>query len=383
MIRYDVVIIGAGPAGSYLAYKLKNQGIDVLLLEKKAFPRYKCCAGGLSKKAYDFLYHDTKKIKNIVEKTATKNLYVRDNKFTSINPGKELVYMTYREELDNFLVKMAVDNKNIFFKDKIEIQKINNKENTITLIEKNKEKKVNYKILVGAWGNNIRFNKIVDLYPFKRFDLSSSWEGPAGPIFSKYSKDHFLTQMMKKHPGFAFYIFPKSEFITAGIFTSKYPFPPIWKDVWNDFINFWKLDKSIKPHYAVIPIRDSKKPIAKDNILLVGDAAGLADPFVGEGIYHAFISAKIAATNIINFFKEKNFNLADEYNKDIDRNLRDVLKWAKVYVFFFNHFQNLSFWFGSETSIGNKILNSFITGELKYNEIRKIVRLFKNELLHV
>ena len=180
---------------------------------------------------------------------------------------------------------------------------------------------------------------------------------------------------MKKYPGFVCYIFPKSELITAGIFTSKYPFPPVWKNVWNDFTDFWKLDKSIKPHYAVIPIRDSKKPIARDNIILIGDAGGLADPFVGEGIYHAFISSGIAARNIINFFKEDNYDLPNKYNKDVDRNLYDVLKWARVYEFFFNHFPNLSFWFGSETSVGNEIINSLITGEIKYNEIKKTLRV--------
>jgi flavin-dependent dehydrogenase len=226
--------------------------------------------------------------------------------------------MTYRADLDNFLVKLAVDNRTVFFKDNVLIQKINRKENSITYLENNKEKKVNYKILVGAWGNNIRFNKMIDLYPFERFDLSSSWEGPAGPRFKKYSNDHSLTQIMKKYPGFVCYIFPKSELITAGIFTSKYPFPPIWKNVWNDFMDFWKLDKSIKPHYAVIPIRDPKKPVARDNILLIGDAAGLADPFVGEGIHNAFISGRIAATKIIDFFKKENYDLASEYNKNFD-----------------------------------------------------------------
>jgi len=375
MNKYDVVIAGAGPAGSYLAYKLKNQGLDVLLLEKKSFPRYKCCAGGLSKKAYDFLFSENKKIKSIVEKITIKGLYVRDNKFTSVDPGKELIYMTYRADLDNFLVKLAVDNRTVFFKDNVLIQKINRKENSITYLENNKEKKVNYKILVGAWGNNIRFNKMIDLYPFERFDLSSSWEGPAGPRFKKYSKDHSLTQIMKKYPGFVCYIFPKSELITAGIFTSKYPFPPIWKNVWNDFMDFWKLDKSIKPHYAVIPIRDPKKPVARDNILLIGDAAGLADPFVGEGIHNAFISGRIAATKIIDFFKKENYDLASEYNKNVDNELYDFLKWARVYEFFFNHFPNRSFWFGSETSVGTEIINSLITGEIKYNEIKKTLRV--------
>lgn len=374
MIKYNVIIVGAGPAGSYLAYKLKNKGLDVLLLEKQLFPRYKACAGGLSKKAYDILFTENKNIKTIVEKTVKKELYVRNNKFIFTDPGKELIYMTYRSKLDNFLVKMAVDDKTVFFKNNISIKKINRKDNTISFLEKNKENKVGYDVLVGAWGANVRFNKLVDLYPFERFNLSSSWEGPMGPKYKKYFDEYYLCQIMKKYPGFVAYIFPKSELITAGLFTSKNPFPTVWKNMWNDFIDFWELDKTIKPHYAVIPVRDFKKPVARDNVLLVGDAAGLVDPFTGEGLYYAFTSGTIAAKNVTNFFKNNNYNLADKYNKNIDSQLLDVLKWARMYETFFHYFPNLSFWFGSECSVGNEIVSSFITGEIKYNEVKKIIK---------
>lgn len=105
MIKYNVVIIGAGPAGSYLAYKLKNQGIDILLLEKDIFPKYKTCAGGLSKKAYDILFSENENVKSIVEKTIKKGLYVRNNRFTFTKPERALIYMTYRSKLDDFLIK--------------------------------------------------------------------------------------------------------------------------------------------------------------------------------------------------------------------------------------------------------------------------------------
>jgi Dehydrogenases (flavoproteins) len=46
---YDVVIIGAGPAGCSVAYNLYNQGIkNILLVDKDVFPRDKICAGGLT-----------------------------------------------------------------------------------------------------------------------------------------------------------------------------------------------------------------------------------------------------------------------------------------------------------------------------------------------
>src|ERR671921_2513940 len=47
----DVIVVGAGPAGSATAYHLAAAGVDVLLLEKSAFPRDKVCGDGLTSRA--------------------------------------------------------------------------------------------------------------------------------------------------------------------------------------------------------------------------------------------------------------------------------------------------------------------------------------------
>ncbi|MGH3445015.1 MAG: geranylgeranyl reductase family protein, partial [Nocardioidaceae bacterium] len=47
----DVIVVGAGPAGSTAAYYLASAGVDVLVLEKTAFPREKVCGDGLTPRA--------------------------------------------------------------------------------------------------------------------------------------------------------------------------------------------------------------------------------------------------------------------------------------------------------------------------------------------
>ncbi len=373
MNKYNVVIIGAGPAGSFLAYKLGCQGISVLLLEKENFPRYKICAGGLAKKSYDIIFSENNDIKNIVEKKVRKGLYVRNNKFTFTDAKKDLIYLIYRSELDNFLVDMAVENKTVHFRDNISIQDIRKKDSTIVYKKNNSEYKVNYDILTGAWGSNKKLNRIVDLIPFESYAVSSSWEGPASPRYSNYSNDYVVCQIIKGYPGIAGYIFPKKDMITAGLFTSLNSTTNL-KKMWKDFIDFWKLDKNIKPKYALIPIRDFKKPIARKNILLVGDAGGLADPFTGEGIFYALKSSEIASQEIQKYLENKEYDISFEYNKRINHSFSEIQIWGKRFEYLFQHFTNLSFWFGSECFIGNEIMNSFITGDLKYNEIFKIMK---------
>jgi menaquinone-9 beta-reductase len=384
MKRFNVVIIGAGPSGSFLAYKLGRLGISVLFLEKEKFPRYKICAGGLSKKSYDILFSENHEIKKIIKNNIRKGIYVRNNKLTFTDAGKNLIYMIYRSELDDFLVKMAVGNKSVDFEDNIAIKNIDKKKNIITYYKQNKECIVNYNILVGAWGTNKKLNNLVNLIPFERYAISSSWEGPAGPKYGKFSNEYAVCQINKGNPGIVGYIFPKKDKITAGLFTSIGKAIDL-KKMWNEFINFWHLDKKIKPRYALIPIRDYSKPITRENILLVGDAAGLADPFTGEGIYYALKSSIIASNKIKKFLENKNYKLDLEYEKTINLNFSNIQKWAKLYEFLFKHFTNLSFWFGSEFFIGNEILNSFIAGDKKYNELSEIMkysvkRIFKKSI---
>jgi len=373
MQKYDVIIAGAGPAGVFLAYKLKKNNIKALILEKEIFPRYKICAGGLSKKAYDILCAEDIDIEKIIEKPTNKILYVRDDKFTIRKSETPLIYMTYRSRLDSYLLKKAVDNKNIQFKDKVTIIKIDCQKKIVKYKIDEIEYEVNYDVFVGAWGNNPKYNKLINLYPYKRFSISSSWEGPVGEKFKKYFDDSSLCQILSDYPKCIGYIFPKLNKVSAGIFTSIFPAPLNIKNMWDNFAKYWKLDSKIKPNYALIPIRDFDKPIAKGNTILVGDAAGLADPFTGEGIYYAFVTSNIAAKHIVNFLKNKNYDLADLYNKNINSELYLIYKWAKIYESFFHTFPTISFWLGSECYIGNKIVNKFVTGEIKYNEILKII----------
>jgi len=61
---YDVIIIGAGPGGSLTGYLLSLQRLKVLIVEKKKMPRYKPCAGGMTRRALNILPFD---ISDVVE----------------------------------------------------------------------------------------------------------------------------------------------------------------------------------------------------------------------------------------------------------------------------------------------------------------------------
>ncbi len=54
----DVLIVGGGPAGSTLAWKLVKRGLDVVILDKHTFPRDKVCAGWITPATLELLQID-------------------------------------------------------------------------------------------------------------------------------------------------------------------------------------------------------------------------------------------------------------------------------------------------------------------------------------
>ncbi len=68
-MKYDVIVVGLGPAGATAAYELSKKGFKVLAIEKQRHPRYKPCGGGLTAKIGKILEQD---FKSVVERTIFK-----------------------------------------------------------------------------------------------------------------------------------------------------------------------------------------------------------------------------------------------------------------------------------------------------------------------
>jgi len=111
--RFDVVVVGAGPAGSTAARECAARGLSTALLDRAEFPRDKPCGGGVTARAAALLPFD---IDPVVEQR------VHDIRFTwrgdsgfILRAAEPLVYLTQRARLDEFLVSKAVGGRGQFF----------------------------------------------------------------------------------------------------------------------------------------------------------------------------------------------------------------------------------------------------------------------------
>ena len=105
MVHWDVVIVGAGPAGASAAYDLAEQGLKVLILEKKQFPRLKPCAGGLTIKTLvklRFPIHHL--VHDVAEELA---IGYKTRKQAVLSSSRPICVFTVRKELDHYCLEQA------------------------------------------------------------------------------------------------------------------------------------------------------------------------------------------------------------------------------------------------------------------------------------
>jgi len=133
------------------------------------------------------------------------------------------------------------------------------------------------------------------------------------------------------------YMFPKKYFLSLGAGGVDIPAAKI-KNYHRAFLATRAQKEGILPFSAagfMIPLRKKRSPIEKGRCILIGDAAGLAYPFSGEGIFSAVRSAEIAAFALSEALKNNRDSL-NNYQEGIDRELMPDLECARLFRELFN-----------------------------------------------
>lgn len=312
-MNYDVVIIGAGPAGISAAHNLINNDISCCVIDKQKFPRDKLCAGGITSKTFDIIKSlDLKDEFNGKNTVVSENvsLYLEYEYITDIK-CKEKTYLVDRLEFDEYLVK-EYEKKDGVILENTKVKNIDTKNNLITLDDNNKLK---FKYVIGADGAVGITHSIVE----KDFKVNGfCLQIDVNKDECKYYSDNMSMYYGVLPYGYG-WIFPKQNHISVG-FIGNYDKSIDYTSEFNKFLSKLKINyKKSEYKGAFIPFGNYiKSPINKDgNLILVGDAAGFVDPITGEGIYFAVQSGIKASDIIIKSIQNKNSEYIKEYNKEI------------------------------------------------------------------
>lgn len=312
--KYDVIIIGAGPAGLNCAYHLQDSRKKVLLLEKNDVIGPKVCAGGLTQKDLDYLNLPP----SIIGRSFKELTYKAGNLSTVIKFNKPFIYTIDRKQLGEWQLEKIHSGKIDIIKNTTVID-INN-----DYIETSSGNKYCYKYLVGADGSASLVRRYLNI---KTNILGIGIQY----IISSHNYNNIeLHYNSKLFASWYAWIFPHRDFVSIG--TGGNPKIISSKTLRENLTTWMKLidiDYS-SGKFEAFPINNDYQGYKFDNIFLAGDAAGLASEFNGEGIYQALISGEEIAHTIINdnYIPKKLYNVLE--NKKRHTKVVQILNKAGI-----------------------------------------------------
>lgn len=329
--HYDIIIVGGGPAGTSAALYAHKMGLKTIILDKNTFPRDKICGDALSGKSVKYMRElgVLDQVANLNGSTirritfgspSHKQFDIHLNNPQNKGDIKE-GYVIPREIYDNFLFEKAKEVTEII--ENFNVNDLLYENNKIIGISGKHKKEVHQiyaPLILGCDGAKSTIARKLGFHTEDQENTAIAircyYEGVKG--LTDQIELHFVDEVL---PGY-FWLFPAGDNIAnIGLGLSKkfakkderklsqildeVTASPYFKD---RFSNAKKLEK---PKGWSLPLGRIQRPSYGDGFMLLGDAAGLIDPFTGEGIGNAMASAKFAV-EVASEAKKNN-----DYSKDV------------------------------------------------------------------
>lgn len=358
---FDVVVVGAGPAGASASLFLSQNNVKHLLIDKETFPRDKICGDALSGKVFSHLKHVIPEIHhdfNLDNEHYTSSYGVRFVAPNGVNldvpfsPGLTMAdkspgFISKRIYFDQYLFSKCKEHSSATIYENTLLQKIEKNDEGVylTVIKNGEEKYIYTKLLISAEGERSPTARMVydtlerDYNSFSA-GIRAYYSGVTDFHQMNFIELHFIKDFL---PGY-FWIFPLPNGqanVGVGMLS---------KDVSEKKLNLKKLMEEIIQNHPEIskrfinakleskilgwglPLGRNKKNISTDRIMLCGDAASLIDPFTGEGIGNAILSGRYAAQTAVLSLKHNNFSktFLSQYDQIVYAKIGSELKLSST-----------------------------------------------------
>jgi geranylgeranyl reductase family protein len=302
MATYDVAILGAGPAGSTAAYRLATAGASVLLLDKATFPRDKPCGGGVTGRAARLLPFSIQPV--VEDAVARLECGLRYRHRITRHARSPLAYMTQRRRLDHFLLQKAAEAG-------AEVREG----------ETADARELDARIVIGADGCNGTSAKQLGLAEGivhgvaleANFPHQARWSGA------------MVVEIAVIRGGYG-WIFPKGDHVNVGVGGNGEEGPRLRAEL-RRMCEAYGIDPDSATDMKGyrLPQRLPETKLARGTTAVIGDAAGLVDPFTGDGMYEAFLSARLVTDAALDVLAGGAENL-DAYQAAVERRITPLTR---------------------------------------------------------
>ena len=285
---WDVVVVGAGPAGAAAARAAAAAGAHTLLLERAQLPRYKRCGGGLIGAAQQALADTGLDIASLARDHVGRITFTSSGRHRFSRSTEPFLPMVLRSELDAALVELAVA-AGAVLRTGVLVGAMAEADGVVTLGASTGP--VRARAVVGADGSSSRAAAYVGVF-CDQVDLGMEAELPT-PAGSDWD-GHVLLDWGPV-PGSYGWVFPKGDTLTVGVIGARDRGADV-RAYYRAFVASLGLDLGAAIHDGghLTRVRAEGSPLRRGAVLVAGDAAGLLEPWTREGISFALRSGALA-----------------------------------------------------------------------------------------
>ncbi|PTA44938.1 geranylgeranyl reductase family protein [Micromonospora sp. RP3T] len=293
MIIWDLVVVGGGPAGLSAARAAARAGVRTLVVERATHPRYKTCGGGL-------IGTSLAEAGDVIEVPAQDRVdrvtFTRDGRraFTRRH-AEAVITMIRREEFDDRLRAAAVS-AGVEVREGVAVRAVEQDPDEVRLRLADGEV-VRARAVVGADGSSGVTARHVRVR-FRQVDLGLELELPVPAVERDRWRGRVLLDWGRV-PGSYAWVFPKGDRLTVGVISARGDGERT-RAYLRDFVARLGLSGIAPEHDSghLTRCRADDSPLRHGRVLVVGDAAGLLEPWSREGISYALRSGRLAGAAV-------------------------------------------------------------------------------------
>jgi len=289
---YDVAVIGSGPSGASAAFYCAQQGLKTVIIEKEVLPRYKTCGGGFVFRGRKNMAFD---IADVVEKEFNSVDIVFAAKDLTFKTTREepIITMIMRDSFDHLIVRQAEE----LGVDVIQGEALKGITTGALATLTTDKSKIQAKFVIAADGALSPTAKLMGWQETRMMCPALEYEVEVTPEEFEKHKDSARFDIDAAPLGYG-WCFPKKNHLSIGVGNfMKTKKNPKLREYYNNYIEYLGIKEilSSEAHGFIIPISPRSDGFVRENVFLIGDAAGFADPVTAEGISNAILSGKLCA----------------------------------------------------------------------------------------